>query len=173
MNENSVEGNPCINRESKSDKLTIQLYSCHDINMKFLAVVTPPSIHLIGSSPYKQTIKRSIYKTRKTKHPHLPIHHYIQPLGTASLAPLHEILTRSGLIYAISTSMYMSTSSESPPMQQFPRSLYFCIKILPHEHDHWYQNYFADPCLLFYLTQFLRLNFNPIVHIYFDSSCII
>ena len=43
LNGNSIEGNPYINRESKSDELTIKLYSCHDINMKFLAVVTPPS----------------------------------------------------------------------------------------------------------------------------------
>ena len=27
LNENSVEGKPCINRESNSDELTIQLYS--------------------------------------------------------------------------------------------------------------------------------------------------
>ena len=39
------ERKPCINRESKSDELTILLYSCHDINMKFLAIVTPPSIY--------------------------------------------------------------------------------------------------------------------------------
>ena len=45
LNENTVEGKPCINRESKSDELTIQLYSCHDINMKLLVVVTPPSIY--------------------------------------------------------------------------------------------------------------------------------
>ena len=45
LNENSVERKPCLNRESKSDELTIKLYSCHDINMKFLAVVTPPSIY--------------------------------------------------------------------------------------------------------------------------------
>ena len=36
---------PCINRESKSLELTIYLYNCHDINMKFLVVVTPPSIY--------------------------------------------------------------------------------------------------------------------------------
>ena len=45
LNENSVEIKPCINRESNSDMLTIQLYSCHNINMKFLEVVTPPSIY--------------------------------------------------------------------------------------------------------------------------------
>ena len=45
LNENSAEGKPCINRESKSDELKIQLYSCHNINMKFLVVVTPPSIY--------------------------------------------------------------------------------------------------------------------------------
>ena len=45
LNENSVERKPCINRESKSDELTIKLYSYHDINMKFLVVVTPPSIY--------------------------------------------------------------------------------------------------------------------------------
>ena len=42
---NSVELKPCINRESKSLDLTIKLYSCHYINMKFLVVVTPPSIY--------------------------------------------------------------------------------------------------------------------------------
>ena len=42
---NSVERKPCINRESKSLDLTIKLYSCHDINMKFLVVVKPPSIY--------------------------------------------------------------------------------------------------------------------------------
>ena len=45
LSENSVERKPCINRESKSDELTIMLYSFHDINMKFQVVVTPPSIY--------------------------------------------------------------------------------------------------------------------------------
>ena len=45
LNENSVEVKTCINRESKSNDLTIYLYSCHNINMKFLAVVIPPSIY--------------------------------------------------------------------------------------------------------------------------------
>ena len=45
LNENSVERKPCINRESKSNEITIKLYSCHDINMKFLVVVTPLSIY--------------------------------------------------------------------------------------------------------------------------------
>ena len=43
--ENSFERKPCINKESKSLELTIKLYSCHDINMKFLVVVTPPCIY--------------------------------------------------------------------------------------------------------------------------------
>ena len=43
--ENNVEWKPFINRESKSLDLTTKLYSCHDINMKFLVVVTPPSIY--------------------------------------------------------------------------------------------------------------------------------
>ena len=47
LNENSVEGKPCINKESKSNEITIKLYSCHSINMKFLVVVTPPSIYQI------------------------------------------------------------------------------------------------------------------------------
>ena len=47
LNENSDEGKPCINRESKSDELIIQLYSCNNINMKFLVVLTPPSIYKI------------------------------------------------------------------------------------------------------------------------------
>ena len=45
LNENSVERKPCINREIKSNELTIQLYSCHNINMKLLVVVTPTSIY--------------------------------------------------------------------------------------------------------------------------------
>ena len=45
LNGNIVERKPCINRESKRDEITIKLYSCHDINMKFLVVVTPPSIY--------------------------------------------------------------------------------------------------------------------------------
>ena len=45
LDEKSVERKPCINRESKSLELTIKLYSCPDINMKFLVVVTPPSIY--------------------------------------------------------------------------------------------------------------------------------
>ena len=44
LDKNSVEWKPGINRESKGLDLTIKLYSCHDINMKFLVVVTPPSI---------------------------------------------------------------------------------------------------------------------------------
>ena len=49
LEENSVEIKPCINRESKSLELTIKLYSSHDINMKFLLVVTPMSIYHIHS----------------------------------------------------------------------------------------------------------------------------
>ena len=45
LDENSVEWKPCVNRESKSLELTINLYSCHNINMKFLVVVTPLSIY--------------------------------------------------------------------------------------------------------------------------------
>ena len=45
LNENSVKVTQCINRESKSNEITIYLYSCHDIKMKFLAGVTPPSIY--------------------------------------------------------------------------------------------------------------------------------
>ena len=45
LNENSVERKPCINRESKTYELAIKLYSCHDIKMKFLVVVTPLSIY--------------------------------------------------------------------------------------------------------------------------------
>ena len=52
LNENSVEGKPCINRETKSDELTIYLYICHYINMNILAVVTPPSIYH-GCSTWK------------------------------------------------------------------------------------------------------------------------
>ena len=52
LDENSIERKPCVNRESKSLELTIKLYSCHNINMKFLVVVTPPSIYH-GSSTRK------------------------------------------------------------------------------------------------------------------------
>ena len=51
LNENSVERKPCINREIKSLELIIQLYGCHDIKMKFLVVVTPPSIYQSGKEP--------------------------------------------------------------------------------------------------------------------------
>ena len=47
LNENSVERKPCIDRESKIDELTIKLYSYHDINMKFLVVVTPPYMYQV------------------------------------------------------------------------------------------------------------------------------
>ena len=57
LDENSAEKNPCINRESKSLELTIQLYSCHDINMKFLVVVTPPSIYQVASTSVGKCIK--------------------------------------------------------------------------------------------------------------------
>ena len=45
LNEKSVEGKQCIDRDSKSNEFTIQLYSCPDINMKFLVAVTPPYIY--------------------------------------------------------------------------------------------------------------------------------
>ena len=40
-----MERKTCINREIKRNEITIELYSCHNINMKFLAVVTPPSVY--------------------------------------------------------------------------------------------------------------------------------
>ena len=49
--ENSVEWKPCINREIKSLDLTIKLYSCHNIKMKFLVVVTAPSIYQCDPPP--------------------------------------------------------------------------------------------------------------------------
>ena len=52
LNENSVEEKPCINRESKRGEITIYLYSCHDITMKLLVVVTPPSSYH-GCSTWK------------------------------------------------------------------------------------------------------------------------
>ena len=45
LDKNSVERKSCINIESKIFEITIELYSCHDINMKFLVVVTPLSIY--------------------------------------------------------------------------------------------------------------------------------
>ena len=53
LDEKSVEIKPSINRESKILELAIKLYSCHDINMKFIVVVTPPSI-------YHHTLTRNI-----------------------------------------------------------------------------------------------------------------
>ena len=52
LDKNIVEWKPCINRESKSLYITIKLYSCHDINMKLIVVLTPPSIYH-GSSTRK------------------------------------------------------------------------------------------------------------------------
>ena len=45
LDEKSAEIKTCINRESKSLELKIQLYACHDINMKFIVVVTPLYIY--------------------------------------------------------------------------------------------------------------------------------
>ena len=59
LDENSVERKPCINIESKRLELTIQLYSCHDINMKFLVVVTPPSIYH-GCSTQKMFLEEKL-----------------------------------------------------------------------------------------------------------------
>ena len=50
--ENSVEGKPCINRESDSLELTIS-YTYVMMNMNILAVVTPPSIYH-GCSTWKK-----------------------------------------------------------------------------------------------------------------------
>ena len=52
LNENSVEGKPGINRECNSNELIIKVYSCYDIKMKLLAVVTPPYIYH-GCSTWK------------------------------------------------------------------------------------------------------------------------
>ena len=49
LNEDSVEENPCINRKSKSSQFS---YTVVMINMKLLAVVTPPSIYH-GCSTWK------------------------------------------------------------------------------------------------------------------------
>ena len=45
LNEKIDERKLCINRESKSDEITIELYSCHDNKMKFLVFVPPLSIY--------------------------------------------------------------------------------------------------------------------------------
>ena len=45
LDENSVEWKTYINIDSNSLEITIKLYSCHDINMKFLVIVTPPYIY--------------------------------------------------------------------------------------------------------------------------------
>ena len=61
LNENSIKGKPIINRESKSDELTILLYSCYDINMNLLAVVTPLSI-------YHYSLQRGQATNMRVKH---------------------------------------------------------------------------------------------------------
>ena len=72
LNENSVERKPCKNRESKSLYITIKLYSCHDINMKFLVVVTPPCIYH-GCSTWKTlwegkfTVKQYLFQSVNMK----------------------------------------------------------------------------------------------------------
>ena len=48
LNEKSVEEKPCINRESKSLEIKIELYSCYDINMNLQAFLTPPSIYHVA-----------------------------------------------------------------------------------------------------------------------------
>ena len=45
LNENSVEGKPCINREINSLELTIFCYTDFMVNMKLLEVLTPLSIY--------------------------------------------------------------------------------------------------------------------------------
>ena len=69
----------CINRESKSDELTIQLYSCHDINMNFLAVVTPSSIYQClqhNTGNFNNLLQQFYYS-----HPILQLVFIVQPFG--------------------------------------------------------------------------------------------
>ena len=61
LNENSVEGKPFINRESKINELPIKLYSCHDINMNLLAVVTPPSVYQFHFYPFLNSYPTSCH----------------------------------------------------------------------------------------------------------------
>ena len=72
LDENSVEWKPCINRESKSLELTIKLYSCQNINMKFLVVVITPSIYRGCSTrktfwEEKLTGKQDLFESVKMK----------------------------------------------------------------------------------------------------------
>ena len=62
--ENSVELRKCINRESKSLELTINLYSCHDINMKFLLVVTQHRLFIMVA-PLGRSSGRKSSQTQK------------------------------------------------------------------------------------------------------------
>ena len=72
LDKNSVERKPCINRESRSLELTIYLYSCHDINTKFLVVVKPLCIYH-GCSTRKTfweekfTGKKDLFQSVNTK----------------------------------------------------------------------------------------------------------
>ena len=73
LDEKSVEIKPCINIESNIDELTIQLYSCHYINMNFLVVVTPPSIYHGYSTrktfwEEKFTGKKDLFQSVNMKH---------------------------------------------------------------------------------------------------------
>ena len=66
--ENSVERKPCINRESKSLEITIKLYSFNDINIKFLVVLTPPSIYQNSCPPVELLSEASRKKTLHLDH---------------------------------------------------------------------------------------------------------
>ena len=86
LDESSAERKAFINRERKIDELAIKLYSCHDINMKFLVVVTQPSIYH-GCSTQKTiweenfTSKKDLFQSVNMKKFGLEIQSGYQPLS--------------------------------------------------------------------------------------------
>ena len=68
LNENSVERKPCINRESKSNELTIKLYSFHDTNMILLVAITSPSIYQKQNKEWNKNHSLILHKSPKSQY---------------------------------------------------------------------------------------------------------
>ena len=63
LNENSVEGKPCINRESKILDLTIYLYSCYDEHEAPSGFNT--TVYLSWLLHLKQVLGGKVHRRRK------------------------------------------------------------------------------------------------------------
>ena len=92
-----------MNIESKSDELKIQLYNCHDINMKSLAVVTPPSIYQLPLLPHTT----SPLVSRMSLMP------YIIP---SSISLIEKILTVQPITYPVSSYSSLPSTYNLPHM---------------------------------------------------------